>query len=57
MAEGYPHGKFRYKVEIDGLAAGGFSEVSGFDASIDVIEYREGDMTATTPIKLPGLKK
>ena len=53
---GYPHGKFRYKVEIDGLEAGGFSEVSGFDASIDVIEYREGDMVQT-PMKLPGLKK
>lgn len=53
---GYPHGKFRYKVEIDGLNAGGFSEVTGFDASIDVIEYREGDMV-TTPMKLPGLKK
>lgn len=52
----YPHGKFRYSVEIDGLAAGGFSEVSGFDASIDVIEYREGDMV-TTPLKIPGLKK
>lgn len=52
----YPHGKFRYKVEIDGLAAGGFSEATGFDASIDVIEYREGDMV-TTPMKLPGLKK
>ncbi len=52
----YPHGKFRYKVEIDGLDAGGFSEVSGFDASIDVIEYREGDMVQT-PMKIPGLKK
>lgn len=52
----YPHGRFRYKVEIDGLNAGGFSEVTGFDASIDVIEYREGDMV-TTPMKLPGLKK
>lgn len=52
----YPHGRFRYKVEIDGLDAGGFSEVTGFDASIDVIEYREGDMV-TTPMKLPGLKK
>ena len=31
---GYPHGKFNYKVEIDGLEAGGFSEVTGFDASI-----------------------
>ena len=29
-----PYGKFRYKVEIDGLEAGGFSEASGFDASI-----------------------
>ena len=52
----YPYSKFRYQVEIDGLQAGGFSEVSGFDASIDVIEYREGDMV-TTPIKLQGLKK
>lgn len=53
---GYPHGKYRFRVEIDGLEAGGFSEVSGFDASIDVIEYREGDMVQT-PMKLPGLKK
>lgn len=53
---GYPHGKFNYKVEIDGLEGGGFSEVTGFDASIDVIEYREGDMTQT-PLKIPGLKK
>lgn len=52
----YPHGKFRFRLEIDGLDAGGFSEVSGFDASIDVIEYREGDMVQT-PMKLAGLKK
>lgn len=54
---GYPHAKFRFKIEIDGLEAGGFSEVTGFDASVDVIEYREGDMTAETPLKVPGLKK
>lgn len=52
----YPQSKFRFKLEIDGLEVGGFSEVSGFDASIDVIEYREGDMVQT-PMKLPGLKK
>ncbi len=52
----YPYGKFRYRVEIDGLDAGGFSEVTGFDASIDVVEYREGDMVQT-PYKIPGLKK
>lgn len=52
----YPYGRFRYKVEIDGIEAGGFSEVTGFDASIDVMEYREGDMVQT-PMKIPGLKK
>lgn len=52
----YPHGKFRYTVEVEGLELGGFSEVSGFDASIDVIEYREGDKVQT-PMKIPGLKK
>lgn len=52
----YPHGRFRYKVEIDGLDAGGFSEVSGFDLSIDVMEYREGD-SVQTPMKMPGLRK
>ncbi len=30
--------------------------MSGFDASIDVIEYREGDQVQT-PLKVPGLKK
>ena len=39
-----------------GKEAGGFSEVSGFDASIDVIEYREGDIVQTS-MKIPGLKK
>ena len=52
----YQDGRFRFKVEIDGLEAGGFSEVTGFDASIDVMEYREGDMVQT-PYKIPGLKK
>ena len=51
----YPHGRFRYKVEIDGLEAGGFSEVTGFNASVDVMGYRAGDMVQT-PVKIPGLK-
>ena len=54
---GYPNAKFRYKVEIDGIEAGGFTEVTGSDISIEAIEYREGDMTAETPMKVPGLKK
>lgn len=52
-----PYRNFRYRVEIDGLDAGGFSEVSGFDMTFDVAEYRQGDDTMITPHKLPGLVK
>lgn len=52
----YPHGRFRYKVEIDGLEAGGFSEVTGFDTTFDVLEYRAGDSVQTV-MKAPGLRK
>lgn len=52
-----PYRNFRFCLEIDGLDAGSFSEVSGFDASIDVVEYRAGDDPAITPTKLPGLVK
>lgn len=52
----HPLRNFRFRLEIDGLEVAGFSEVSGFDASIDVVEYREGDHV-TTPRKLPGLTK
>ena len=51
----YPYTKFRYRLEIDGIDAGGFSEVTGFDSSIDVVEYREGDMVPT-PMKVQGLR-
>ena len=50
-----PYRNFRFRLEIDGLDAGSFSEVSGFDATIDVVEYRAGDDPAITPTKLPGL--
>ncbi|CAG7640830.1 phage tail protein [Paenibacillus allorhizosphaerae] len=50
-----PFRKFRYKVSV-GSKEAGFSEVSGYDASIDVVEYREGNHV-TTPRKLPGLTK
>ncbi|MFS0555399.1 MULTISPECIES: phage tail protein [Brevibacillus] len=51
-----PYRKFRYRVEMDGIQQAGFSEVSGFDASVDVVEYREGN-EVITPRKLPGLAK
>ncbi|MFA4136576.1 MULTISPECIES: phage tail protein [unclassified Brevibacillus] len=51
-----PYRKFRYRVEMDGIQQAGFSEVSGFDASVDVVEYREGN-EVITPRKLTGLAK
>lgn len=37
-----PYLGFRFLVEIDGLIAGGFSEVSGLQVEIETEEYREG---------------
>ncbi|MFH5187479.1 phage tail protein [Paenibacillus sp. TAB 01] len=51
-----PYRNFRFRIEVEGIQQAGFSEVSGFDASISVIEYREGN-EITTPRKLPGLSK
>jgi phage tail-like protein len=51
-----PYGNFNFLVEIDGITRAAFSEVSGFDSSVDVIEHREGG-DVTTPRKLPGMTK
>ncbi|MGI6778047.1 MAG: phage tail protein [Acetivibrionales bacterium] len=57
MPVNYPYRNFRFRVDIDGIQRAQFSEVTGFDASVDVIEYREGDDLRNTPRKLPGLSK
>src|SRR5699024_12282947 len=57
MAINYPYRVFRYQVEIDGISRAGFSEVSGMNATIDAVEYREGDDLRNTPRKLAGLTK
>jgi phage tail-like protein len=51
-----PHGNFNFLVEIDGITRAAFSEASGFDSTIDVIEHREGGDNLT-PRKLPGMTK
>lgn len=51
-----PFKVFRFRVEIDGLTASAFSEVSGLESETIVVEYRTG----TDPNfsrKLPGLTK
>jgi phage tail-like protein len=46
-----------FVVEIQGITATSFSEVSGLETSIDVVEYRAGDAKLNTEQKLPGLYK
>ena len=48
-----PYKNFRFLVEIDAIVQAGFSDVSGYGSSVEVIEYREGG-DATTVRKLPG---
>jgi phage tail-like protein len=51
----YLNGNFL--VEIDGLLAAAFMEVSGLEATIEIIEYRSGDAKQAAVQKLPGLHK
>lgn len=39
---------FNFAVEIEGMVAGGFSEVSGLQSEIEVKEYREGGVNEYT---------
>ncbi|MEP6922806.1 MAG: phage tail protein [bacterium] len=50
-----PYKNFNFKVEIAGITLAGFSEVSGLESEVDLIEYREGG--DGTIRKLPGLPK
>ena len=51
-----PYRNFNFLVELDGITQAGFSDCSGFGATTDPIEYREGGENKT-PRKLPGLTK
>jgi len=52
-----PFGRFNFLLEIEGVTAAGFSEVSGLANETEVIEYREGGDKVNSPRKLPGLTK
>jgi phage tail-like protein len=51
-----PSPSYNFTVEIDGIEAGSFSEASGLDVEIEVIEYRNGSDQSHVR-KLPGLTK
>jgi phage tail-like protein len=37
-----PYKNFNFRVEIDGITVAGFSDCTGLESEVDVIEYREG---------------
>ncbi len=54
----YPLTKMNFLVTVDkvtGTAA--FSEVTGIESSVDVIEFRQGNANSLAPVKIPGLVK
>ena len=55
----YPLTKMNIYVLIEGVdgANAAFSEVTGIEASVDVIEFRQGNAHSLSPVKIPGLVK
>ena len=54
----YPLTKMNFLVTVDGISGyAAFSEVTGVDASVDVIEFRQGNAGSLAPVKIPGLVK
>lgn len=54
----YPLTKMNFYVSVanvSGTAA--FSEVTGIESSVDVIEFRQGNANSLAPVKIPGLVK
>lgn len=56
MARLDPHRNFKFNIEIDGITQAAFTDCSGFGATIDPIEYREGGEPSYVR-KLPGQVK
>src|SRR3954470_2736216 len=51
-----PYANFRFKVEIEGLTVGGFSEVSGLAVELEAEDFQEGGVNGYAH-KLPKLVK
>ena len=54
----YPLTKMNFLVTVDTIAGtAAFSEVTGIESTVDVIEFRQGNSGSLAPVKLPGLVK
>lgn len=54
-----PHLSLRFRVEINSLDVGGFSEVTGLQAEVELFDYREGGVNEfmhrlAGPVKYPA---
>jgi phage tail-like protein len=56
MAQEYPLPRFQYQVDWGG-AKMTFTEVTGLDQQVEVIEYRHSDSKDFSKIKMPGMRK
>ncbi len=52
-----PYLRFNFLVEIDGIPPVAFKSVSGLDSETEVVEYRTGNMSGPSSLKLPSLHK
>lgn len=54
----YPLTKMNFLVTVENInGTAAFNEVSGIEASVDVIEFRQGNAHSMAPVKIPGLVK
>lgn len=55
----YPLTKMNFLVSVPDLSGtmAAFNEVSGIEASVDVVEFRQGNSHSLAPVKIPGLVK
>lgn len=56
MAQEYPLPRFQYQVDWGGVKLS-FTEVTGMDQQVEVIEYRHSDSKDFSKIKMPGMRK
>ena len=64
LGNAYPWTKMNFLVTVSSIggtsgatATAAFSEATGMEATIDVIEFRQGDSRSLSPVKVPGLVK
>lgn len=58
MKHVYPWTKMNFLVTVDKIkATAAFSEANGMEATVDVIEFRQGNSGSFSPVKVPGLVK